>query len=147
MIVPLELKKLNNWVGFHLIPKPGTAKTDKIPINPHTSAKAKSNDKSTWSSYEIAQRAVITMGLSGVGFMFEAPYLGIDLDHCVVNGKLNDFAKSIITKCNSFSEYSPSETGIHIIVKGEKPIRCKGPGIEMYQTGRFFTITGNVIPT
>ena len=145
MSVPYELKLLPNWVGFKLISRVGSLKKDKIPMNPKTGATAESNNPLSWTSYEVAKAEAVSRRWDGVGFMFEAPYLGIDLDNCVVDGKLNEFATRIVEKCNSYTEYSPSKKGIHIITKGDKPLRCKGTGIEMYQTGRFFTMTGDDI--
>jgi primase-polymerase (primpol)-like protein len=49
-------------------------KRTKIPFNAETGEFAKSNDKSTWSSYETAVNA---KGVDGIGFFFEPPYLGI----------------------------------------------------------------------
>src|SRR5699024_2621495 len=44
----------------------------------------------------------------------------------------------------SYSEISPSGNGIHIIAKGELPKGGRRKGkIEVYDSGRFFTVTGN----
>ena len=45
-------------------------KRTKIPFNAETGEFAKSNDKSTWSSYE---NAVNAEGVDGIGFFFEPP--------------------------------------------------------------------------
>jgi putative DNA primase/helicase len=46
----------------------------------------------------------------------------------------------------SYTEYSPSGKGIHIIGYGTKPLgRCRKGKLEIYDTGRFFTVTGNKI--
>lgn len=51
---------------------------------------------------------------------------------------------------NSYAEFSPSGTGVHIIYKGDIHIDWKKKKhidniaeLEMYQTGRYFTVTGN----
>jgi KaiC/GvpD/RAD55 family RecA-like ATPase len=82
---------------------------------------------------------------SGVGFMFQKDYVGIDLDHCVEYGKLNDFAQNVLSKCTSYTELSPSRTGIHIIARGDIPKSLKTKEIEIYNTGRYFTVTGDVL--
>jgi len=46
---------------------------------------------------------------------------------------------------DSYAEYSPSGTGVKVIIKGKLPEGCKhgfGQGNGIYSAGRFFTITG-----
>lgn len=137
MQIPDELKKLPNWVAYTL---PG-----KIPMSPKTGVAAQSNDKTTWGTFDEAQKLALERDLAGVGFMFDSPYIGIDLDDCVVDGQINDFAKNILRKCNSYAELSPSGTGIHIIVRGQIPRAIKTPTLEVYSEKRYFTVTGKVI--
>jgi primase-polymerase (primpol)-like protein len=86
--------------------------------------------------------------LDGVGFVFTTadPYTGIDLDHCRTNeGDLEPWAAAIVERLHSFTEWSPSGEGLHILVKASLP-ECAGrrtSGIEIYSSGRYFTITGN----
>ncbi len=136
-MVPEELKKRPNWVCYTW---PG-----KIPINPHTGYAAKSNDASTWGTYDQAQKLALEKDLAGVGFMFDTELVGIDLDDVVVNGQINDYAKEILRRCNSYAEFSPSKTGIHIIVKGQIPRAIKTPTLEVYSKERYFTVSGDVI--
>lgn len=53
-----------------------------------------------------------------VGFVFtrDDPFVGIDLDHCrdPETGKIKPWALEIVAKLNSYSEVSPSGTGLHI---------------------------------
>lgn len=136
-MIPGELKTKKNWVGFTL---PG-----KIPMNPSTGVAAQSNDSTTWAEYGSAQNAVIKHNWAGVGFMLESPYVGIDLDDCVKDGVINDYAMGILKKCNSYAEFSPSKTGVHIICKGSIPRAVKTPTLEIYCEKRYFTMTGDVI--
>lgn len=143
-----EIKLLPNWVGYKLTKprevirngKPRT-KYDKIPVNPNTGLLAESNNTSTWSSYSKAVESVGAFKLDGIGFMFEPPYIGIDLDDCVIDGAINAFGNEVVAKCNSYAEYSPSGTGIHIIAKGDLLKAFKESEIEVYSKGRFFTVT------
>lgn len=73
--IPDELKQLDNWCVWKFENRNG--KRTKIPFNAATGEFAKSNDKSTWSSYETAVNAE---GVDGIGFFFEPPYLGVDID-------------------------------------------------------------------
>lgn len=139
-MIPRELKLLTNWVAHKA----------KRPMSPITLGPASSTDKSTWGTYSQARKAARDQGWDGIGFMFEPPYIGIDLDHCIESGKISPFGKKVIDACHSYTEYSPSGTGIHIIAKGELPKAIKTHRdengkkkdfIEIYQTGRYFTVT------
>ena len=87
-------------------------------------------------------------------FTSEDFYCGIDLDVAVEEprGKLQPWAQEIVDKFDSYTEYSPSGLGVHIIIKGKKKWdKCKinlkesstaneskKPAIEVYDQGRFF---------
>ncbi len=85
--------------------------------------------------------------VDGIGFVFskDDPYTGIDLDGCYdpEANVLDPWAQKIITRLNTYTELSPSGTGVHLIIKGQLPGkgRRKGP-IEVYSEGRYFTMTG-----
>ncbi|WP_220201932.1 phage/plasmid primase, P4 family [Reticulibacter mediterranei] len=79
---------------------------------------------------------------------------GIDLDHCVnEQGVIEEWASTIVKKLASYTEYSPSGTGLHIFVRGHvaKGLKRGIPqpylpshekaAIEMYSNGRYFTVT------
>ncbi|WP_256263310.1 phage/plasmid primase, P4 family [Staphylococcus sp. HMSC072E01] len=146
--IPDELKQLNNWCVWKFENRNG--KRTKIPFNAATGEFAKSNDKSTWSSYETAVNAE---GVDGIGFFFEPPYLGIDIDdidddlHRFKQGdKLDNIVSEFNEAFKSYTEVSPSGNGLHIIVKGKIPgSRRRKGNIEMYDSGRFFTMTGKNI--
>ena len=146
--IPDELKQLKNWCVWKFEKRNG--KRTKIPFNAETGEFAKSNDKSTWCSYETA---VNTEGVDGIGFFFEPPYLGIDIDdidddlHRFKQGdKLDNIVSEFNEAFKSYTEVSPSGNGLHIIVKGKIPgSRRRKGNIEMYDSGRFFTMTGKTI--
>ncbi|MDT4239048.1 phage/plasmid primase, P4 family [Staphylococcus haemolyticus] len=146
--IPDELKQLNNWCVWKF--EKCNGKRTKIPFNAETGEFAKSNDKSTWSSYETAVNA---QGVDGIGFFFEPPYLGIDIDdidddlHRFKQGdKLDNIVSEFNEAFKSYTEVSPSGNGLHIIVKGKIPgTRRRKGNIEMYDSGRFFTMTGKSI--
>lgn len=146
--IPDELKQLNNWCVWKFENRNG--KRTKIPFNAATGEFAKSNDKSTWSSYETAVNAE---GVDGIGFFFDPPYLGIDIDdidddlHRFKQGdKLDNIVSEFNEAFKSYTEVSPSGNGLHIIVKGKIPgSRRRKGNIEMYDSGRFFTMTGKNI--
>ena len=154
-MIPKELKERKQWICWKYQVKPGRDKPTKIPYNPATGMPASTMDASTWVDFETASRSAGKY--SGIGFVFtkDDPYVGIDLDHVLdKNGKfLYKDAKDIFDYCKSYTEISPSGTGIHIIGKAKlnpnsphKVEENKERGTcekEMYESGRYFTVTGN----
>lgn len=131
--IPQELKKVKQWVCWG---------GEKLPKNPYTGGNAQSNNPDTWSDFETAVAAVSKYGFNGIGFMFAAPYFGVDLDHCVDN---QDFVDEFVETLQSYTEYSRSGSGIHIICKGKLPDGARRKGnVEMYSDRRYFIMTGNV---
>jgi hypothetical protein len=75
----------------------------------------------------------------------------VDLDHCIQAGKIDDWAKDILSRLNSYSEISPSGEGIHVFVKGILPEGSKNTNdqmldknrVEVFTDKHHITITGN----
>jgi len=75
--------------------------------------------------------------------------VGIDLDHCrdPQTGEITPRALEIVQRLDSYTEISPSGDGLHILVIGQLPRQGnKCGGIEMYSSGRYFTVTGQHLP-
>ena len=138
--IPQELKDLEQWVCWKgIINEKG--KISKIPINPKTGGGAMSNNPATWSDFQTALKAAETLKLQGVGFVFDEGYFGVDLDNAT-----DELKQEFITKLQSYTEISVSGNGIHIICRGKLPDGSRRKGkIEMYDTRRFFVMTGNAI--
>lgn len=149
--IPDELTELNQWCVFRMQERNG--RLTKVPINAETGEFAKSNDESTWSSFDAALDAIHQFDCDGLGFFFKEPYFGIDIDDVrpeiqrFLDGDTeNNIVAEFIGVMGTYAEISPSGNGIHIISKGELPAKGSRRGnIEMYSSGRFFTMTGNKI--
>lgn len=145
--IPLELKQLSHWVGWKYMQRPGEDHKRKVPINAMDGQPAKSNDPVTWCDFDTACLGKERFGLDGIGFMFSGDGIfGIDIDHCYnpETQELDPAAAEIIETVQSYTELSPSGTGIHILCKGALPEGRKRRGaVEMYSTLRYFTVTGN----
>ncbi|MFJ7919717.1 phage/plasmid primase, P4 family [Lysinibacillus fusiformis] len=156
--IPSELRSLSQWILWKSEEK-GERYT-KIPYQVDGN-EARSNDRRTWSTFATAAKFYTESNADGIGFVFsrQDSYIGIDIDKCVTyaaddtdkaNPIINDFAKEIIDTLDSYTEFSVSGTGIHIIIKGILPQSVVGTGrksakhgLEIYQHGRYFTMTGN----
>lgn len=149
--IPNELKGFPNWICWKSFPQPRPDDPDhigKIPIDPKTGGSAKSNDPATWSDFDTALKA--SENFTGIGFMFgNSPFFGVDIDG--VEAEIREFidgGNGIVTEfirtLQSYAELSPSGKGIHIICRGSLPNGGRRRGnVEMYDSGRFFTVTGN----
>lgn len=150
--IPAELKALPQWVAYGPRLNKQGEMIHKMPINPRTGGNAIPTLKQTWSTFEQAIEAKIKYpDIAGIGFVFikEDPYCGIDLDKCrnVETGELEPWASSIAADMDSYSEISASGTGIHIIIQGKAPGKLHKKGqVEIYDTGRYFIMTGNQLP-
>ncbi|RVU62867.1 DNA primase [Bacillus thuringiensis] len=147
--IPTELKNLPQWVLWRKEERNG--KPTKIPYQANGEM-AQANNRRTWSTFATAVKFYLEGDYDGIGFVFNRQdnYIGIDIDKCVVAGKTNTFATEIIDTVDSYTEFSPSGKGIHIIIKGNLPQSVLGTGrkntkhgLEIYSYGRFFTFTGN----
>lgn len=140
--IPNEMKQVKRWVLWKL-KKVENGKTTKIPINAKTGYGAKSNDESTWVSFDEAIKKVEYFNCNGLGFMLGNGYFGVDIDHAIDNEELID---EFVESLKSYTELSQSKEGIHIICKGVLPNGARRKGnIEMYDNARFFAMTGNVL--
>ncbi len=131
-----QLAEYRQWVGWEYREQ----RTRKVPINPHTWRDASTTDAGTWGTYEEAKSAG-----NKVGFVFSEldPFTGIDLDDCVEDGEVLEWAMEIVLLLDSYTELSPSSTGLKVWVKGSKPgTRCRSGSIEVYDRNRFFAFTG-----
>lgn len=154
--IPQELRNLKQWGLFELKWVETRKKNTKIPINPYDGSAGKSNDPNTWSDFDTAMRALNDVERAdGLAFYFANGYVGLDIDH--IDSNLEDWRagdndpNNLVNKFqdltdNTYMEVSQSGTGIHAIFKGKIPGKRRRKGnYEMYQTGRFFALTGNNI--
>lgn len=147
--IPPELQRVDQWVLWRTEQR--GVKPTKVPYGARTGEHAKSTDPATWGSFEDACKAFVGGTYDGIGFVFSEydPYCGIDLDDCVEGGAIESDRRRWMETLDSYSEFSPTATGVHVIVKAGKPgTRSKNSalGVEMYDRGRFFTMTGDRVP-
>jgi hypothetical protein len=140
------LQAIPQWVAWKIEERRG--KLTKIPKNPRTGGNASSTNPATWGSYQQAVQAVKRYGLDGVGFVFTAGdvFAGIDLDDCINDGHLEEWAARIVARIDSYTEISPSGRGLKIFIRAELPSSGKKGQIEMYDRDRYFTVTGRQWP-
>jgi hypothetical protein len=134
--------------------KAGKPKPDKVPFQTN-GRPAKTNDNSTWTTFEACHAAYDHGGFDGIGFVFDGDigddelcYVGADFDRCIENGKLVEPARSRIASLQTYTEISVSGTGVHCILRAKPGTTIahkraeSGHSVEIYSGGRFFTFTG-----
>ena len=143
---PETLREREQWVCWREETRDG--KPTKVPVTPGTGGFASSTDPETWDAFETALEYTETEHADGVGFVFtdDDPIVGVDLDDCrdPETGDVDDAAQDIIKRLDSYTEVSPSGTGYHVLITGELPEgRNRRGSVELYDTARFFTVTGD----
>lgn len=141
---PRNLRDRTQFVGWKYEYIPERNSWTKVPYNPNNGKKASSVNPRTWGNFDAACAAVDKYGFEGVGIMFGRGLIGIDIDHVIdANGKISERAKEVIDSVNSYTEYSPSGSGVHILAFGTFPgTFTRKDEFEMYSKSRFFTLTG-----
>jgi len=148
--IPSEPQAVAHWVCWRVEVRRdrfGQLRETKVPKDPRTGRNASVTDPSTWATFEETVASAQKRGQK-IGFVFTAqePFTGIDLDGChdPQTGSVAAWAVALVRRFNSYSEISPSGTGVKIFVVGKligaSGRRC-GP-VEIYSAKRFFTVTG-----
>jgi putative DNA primase/helicase len=153
--IPDELKTLPQWVTWKYELRDN--KWTKPPHQVNGRDYAKSSDTSTWGKFEDALKTYKSERVDGIGIMLavDTGIVGVDLDHCRDTKKgsfgawgnsISEAAIEIVSHFNSYTEVSPSGTGVRIFVKGKLPAGGRKKGnIEIYSTGRYLTVTGHAV--
>ena len=142
--VPRNLRRTRRWVLWRREWRAG--RWTKVPyMAAHPTVRAAVNDPATWSSFAAALAAFRAGHGDGVGIVLGDGIVGVDLDHVRDGrtGALDSEAVGIVRALDSYSEISPSGTGVHTLAGGALPPGRRRRGcVEMYDSGRFFTVTG-----
>jgi primase-polymerase (primpol)-like protein len=141
--VPNEMRAYPNFIVWKFDQR-ADGRITKIPYQVRNGHKASVIDPTQWSSFEAA--IAVAHNYDGIGFVFSEhdPYAGIDLDDTHGDAIAIERQKDIFRQFDSYSEISPSGKGLHIIVRGGIPSSRHDDVVEVYSSGRYFTMTGNV---
>jgi putative DNA primase/helicase len=170
-IILTDLEHLPIWVGWREVQRNGRA--TKVPFDPRTGEEAKSTDPTTWATRGEAESWAIFSDRGGVGIVLsqinggDCCLCGIDLDTCrdPKTEIFQDWAQEVIGRLKTYTEVSPSGTGAKLFFthassdlpaieklfdgKGGRQFKNGGgehcPAIEVYRTGRYFTVTDESI--
>ena len=145
------LKLQRRWILWRL-ERVGDKET-KVPYQPN-GYKASDVNPAHWHTY--AELEPVAHAFSGIGLVLGTvdgvTVWGIDLDKCCdrATGKFSPESREVVISLDSYTEYSPSGTGVHVwcIGDGELPgpgLQKPHPGckqIEIKGDGYYHTFTG-----
>ena len=144
--IPQTLQDRQQWVCWRLVERDG--RPTKMPYTP-AGTPASVSDPNTWTDFETALNAYQQGGFDGIGFVLtqDAGIVCVDIDHARNCTDWTPEAMEMVRLMNSYTEVSPSGQGLHIWCYGHLPAgRRRKNGVEMYDSGRFITVTGNHLP-
>lgn len=158
-MIPNELKALKGWLLWKLIRVPGEPKPRKVPCyvdgTQRSGKQGSPHDRERWATYEMASAVLaedIAGKFAGLGFALSPEWgvVGLDFDACVdAAGNVDAAVMDVID--GTYSEFSPSGTGIHAFLTGKLPdkkSRADGStwGFETFCEKGFLTMTGRPTP-
>lgn len=150
--MPAEITHMAQWVAWNAEYRPDQSKPwTKVPMSCFRRDNRASSTRSYgWGYAAAAHKASQMWGYDGVGFVLTPTddVCAIDLDNCrdPRDGTLTDWAREAIHRFDTYTESSPSGTGVRIICRGTLPGRGrKHNGREIYDRGRFVSMTGHPI--
>ena len=180
MILPKELEPLRNrkiWLCYPLIwnakKHNGVGGYDKPPINPYTLRNGSSDDPKSLAIFDqaaaqIGKTAYVysknytgSVEVAGVGIALSGTgVVGIDLDNAADRERriMTEEAGLIVSSLDAYTEFSPSGTGLHILMLGKLPdnidnkvvdgkpdvFGTKKGEYQLYDSG-YMTVSGDVI--
>src|SRR5829696_1368548 len=139
-----NMRDLRQWLCWQFEERSG--ELTKVPYSPLTRRRADSTVPETWASRDEAVRARRQHDYDGIGFVFTSDddLCGVDLDGCLnpETGEIEGWAQEIIEELDSYTEISPSGTGVHVLVRAKLPEGRNRKGrFETYDRRRYFTVT------
>jgi hypothetical protein len=159
-VIPPEMQAERRWTQCFQVAKSTPGMAGKVPCSSHS-------DPNTWLTFDEVCHSSFKMvdGVwvreedaplrpgRGIGFQFlDSEYLPIDIDHIrnKENGQWCSEAKILVSKLQTYTEWSVSGTGLHCIGLGS--IRQKQLTTQHIQfwngrlgVPRYFWLTGNVL--
>lgn len=152
--LPLAMRERRQWLLWRFEQYDGDKKPRKVPYylsgRKRRGEQGSENDRSELASFDQVVQALERRHYHGIGFAFLPGdgLIGIDIDGAVDDdGVVSERCQSIIAACGSYTEYSPSGRGVHIIVAGtSETFKDNRIGLEVFCGRQFFTCTGRRWP-
>ncbi|MGV8823982.1 VapE domain-containing protein [Methylibium petroleiphilum] len=155
--MPALMRELKQWLLWRFEPdEKRPEKPRKVPYyvsgRRRRGGQGSVEDRERLVSLNVAVSQLKAGRYDGVGFAFLPGdgLIGVDIDGAIdpESGEISARCQSIIDSCASYTEFSPSGRGVHIIGAGtiEKTFKDNRVGVEVFTGGQFFTCTGRAWP-
>jgi len=146
--VPLELRASSRWITWEI--RDG----GKFPLNAKTGRGQRGflDDPAIWSTFAyVSKRKPSPSKEEGWALIVGSPFVVVDIDECVEDGKINNRGANIIKQLPAtYAELSPSGNGLHLWYRCAKHEELPAQSVaafEVYARRRFMTVTGNRVGT
>jgi hypothetical protein len=149
---PNELKEREQWILYKTELDLKSKKMTKVPYDIYGN-RASSTAPAQWSDFTTAVTTLNNGGnYTGLGFVFteQDNLVGIDFDNCIKDGVIDTTVHEWIHKLNSYTEYSQSGNGLHVILQANLDTSYKNVGsinkikVEVYNKSRYFVMTSDI---
>lgn len=148
--IPRSLAERAQWLVWRFEDN-GEKKPRKVPYyvagHRRVGEQGTPEDRKKLRTLDQVLAVIAKLKMDGIGFAFLPGdgLIGIDIDGAIdtESGEVAERARSIIEACSSYTEYSPSGKGVHIIAAGETgTFKSNKIGLEVFCGSQFFTFTG-----
>lgn len=149
--LPAAMRELRQWLVWRSEKVAGKDKPAKVPYyvsgRRRKGVQGSVEDRQELQTFEVALSELRAGNWSGLGFAFLPGdgLIGVDIDGAVdeATGEISERCQAIVRACASYTEWSPSRRGVHIICAGEtKTFKDNSIGLEVFCNAQFFTCTG-----
>jgi len=143
--------------------EPRGGKLTKPPYQVGGRRKADSTKPATWDSFDACWASAFMDGCTdGIGVVVDGSddLMAADLDHCIdEDGRPEAWAREIVRRLDSYTEVSPSGTGLRVFFRSTKgqdwgcdekgqpldgrKLRREAGHLELYRAKRYLTVTGD----
>lgn len=144
------MQGLRQWLVWRFEADPKRPKPLKVPYyvsgGKRVGTQGDEKDRKRLVPVHMAQAKLAAGEHAGLGFAFLPGdgLIGIDIDGAVSDdGEISPMATEIVERLASYTEWSPSRKGLHIIVRGEtETFKSNDIGLEVFAGKQYFTFTG-----
>lgn len=150
--VPAAMRERKHWLLWRFELKGAETKPRKMPYwasgRRRRGTQGDQTDRDELATFDVALAEFGRGTWDGLGFAFLPgdDLFGIDVDGAVDpdTGEFSSRWMHLVEACASYTEWSPSRTGVHVIMRGDLGGTTKdnGIGLELFQHAQFFTVTG-----
>ena len=148
--LPDQVSRLQRFLPWVAKPREGSSnRVSKIPVRRlgRRLYPARPDEPSAWISLEAALAEVGAGHADGTGMCLPDGLCVVDIDHVLHDGVLNAETRQLVDRSRTWTEVSPSGTGLHLWFTAVTPVRSGRAGdLELLAANRFITVSGRDLP-